>query len=159
MFSLGWKLRWESRGARGANKGQWSIQYNHSHGSRPPARKPTNSATARNTSSNHLRNNQSYLQLGSSSNRYSPRLPQQETKLSTKQLAPTDPLLGPENLRKTGFIQKGLPSSARIQQDLIRTTSRVRSRILFFLVGANRLSPDHHFEAYLRTGGESNRHR
>ena len=30
-------------------------QYNHSNGSRPPSRKPTNSATARNTSSNHLR--------------------------------------------------------------------------------------------------------
>ena len=38
----------------------------------------------------------SYLQLGSSSNRYAPRLPQQETKSSTKQLAPTDPILGPE---------------------------------------------------------------
>ena len=33
----------------------------------------------------------SYLQLGSSSNRYAPRLPQQETKSSTKQLPPTDP--------------------------------------------------------------------
>ena len=52
----------------------------------------------------------SYLQLGSSSNRYAPRLPQQETKSSTKQLAPTDPILGPENLLKTGFAQKGLPS-------------------------------------------------
>ena len=31
----------------------------------------------------------SYLQLGSSSNRYAPRLPQQETKSSTKQLPPT----------------------------------------------------------------------
>ena len=51
----------------------------------------------------------SYLQLGSSSNRYAPRLPQ-ETKSSTKQLAPTDPILGPENLLKTGFAQKGLPS-------------------------------------------------
>ena len=48
--------------------------------------------------------------MGSSSNRYAPRLPQQETKLSTKQLAPTDPILGPENLLKTGFAQKGLPS-------------------------------------------------
>ena len=52
----------------------------------------------------------SYLQLGSSSNRYAPRLPQQETKSSTKQLAPTDPILGPENLLKIGFAQKGLPS-------------------------------------------------
>ena len=52
----------------------------------------------------------SYLQLGSSSNRYAPRLPQQETKSSTKQLAPMDPILGPENLLKTGFAQKGLPS-------------------------------------------------
>ena len=45
-----------------------------------------------------------------SSNRYAPRLPQQETKSSTKQLAPTDPILGPEKLLKTGFAQKGLPS-------------------------------------------------
>ena len=52
----------------------------------------------------------SYLQLGSSRNRYAPRLPQQETKLSTKKLAPTDPILGPEKLLKTGFAQKGLPS-------------------------------------------------
>ena len=52
----------------------------------------------------------SYLQLGSSSNRYAPRLPQQETKSSTKQLPPTDPILGPENLLKTGFAQKGLAS-------------------------------------------------
>ena len=52
----------------------------------------------------------SYLQLGSSSNRYAPRFPQQETKSSTKQLPPTDPILGPENLLKTGFAQKGLPS-------------------------------------------------
>ena len=37
-------------------------------------------------------------------------MPQQETKSSTKQLAPTDPILGPENLLKTGFAQKGLPS-------------------------------------------------
>ena len=51
------------------------------------------------------------LKLGSSSNRYAPRLPQQETKSSTKQLAPTDPILGPEKLLKTGFAQKGLPSS------------------------------------------------
>ena len=50
----------------------------------------------------------SYLQLGSSSNRYAPRLPQQETKSSTKQLPPTGPILGPENILKTGFAQKGL---------------------------------------------------
>ena len=49
--------------------------------------------------------------MGSSSNRYAPRLPQQEAKSSTKLLAPTDPILGPENLLKTGFAQKGLPSS------------------------------------------------
>ena len=55
----------------------------------------------------------SYLQLGSGSNRYAPRLPQQETKSSTKLLAPTDPILGPENLLKTGFAQKGLPSILR----------------------------------------------
>ena len=54
----------------------------------------------------------SYLQLGSSSNRYAPRLPQQETKSSTKQLPPTGPILGPENILKTGFAQKGLPSIA-----------------------------------------------
>ena len=52
----------------------------------------------------------SYLQLGSSSNRYAPRLPLQETKSSTKQLPPTGPILGPENILKTGFAQKGLPS-------------------------------------------------
>ena len=51
------------------------------------------------------------LKLGSSSNRYAPRLPLQETKSSTKQLAPTDPILGPEKLLKTGFAQKGLPST------------------------------------------------
>ena len=49
--------------------------------------------------------------LGSSSNRYAPRVPQQETKSSTKLLAPTDPILGPENLLKTGFAQRGLPSN------------------------------------------------
>ena len=57
--------------------------------------------------------------MGSSSNRSAPPLPQQETKSSTKQLAPTDPILSPENLLKTGFpenllktdfAQKGLPS-------------------------------------------------
>ena len=55
----------------------------------------------------------SYLQLGSSSNRYAPRLPQQETKSSTKQLPPTGPILGPENILKTGFAQKGLPSTSK----------------------------------------------
>ena len=35
-------------------------------------------------------------------------MPQQETKSSAKQLAPTDPILGPENLLKTGFAQKSL---------------------------------------------------
>ena len=55
------------------------------------------------------------LKLGSSSNRYAPRLPQQETKSSTKQLAPTDPILGPEKLLKTGFAQKGLPSTSVVR--------------------------------------------
>ena len=55
------------------------------------------------------RNNKKLFQLGSSSNRYAPRLPQQETKSSTKQLPPTDPILDPENLLKTGFAQKGPP--------------------------------------------------
>jgi len=84
-----------------------------------------------NTSSNHLTlqkaaapslaaNNQatrqneitkSHLQLGSSSNRYALRLPQQETK-STKQLAPTDPILGPKKLLKTASLKKGLPNSS-----------------------------------------------
>ena len=45
-------------------------------------------------------------QVGSSSNGYAPRLPQQETKSSTKLLALTDPILGPENLLKTGFAQR-----------------------------------------------------
>ena len=62
----------------------------------------------------------SYLQLGSSSNRYAPRLPQQETKSSTKQLPPTGPILGPENILKTGFaqkgLQKGLPSKTIAKQ-------------------------------------------
>ena len=44
--------------------------------------------------------------MGSSSNGYAPRLPQQETKSSTKLLALTDPILGPENLLKTGFAQR-----------------------------------------------------
>ena len=40
-------------------------------------------------------------------------MPQQETKSSTKQLAPTDPILDPENLLKTGFAQKGLASKTK----------------------------------------------
>ena len=64
----------------------------------------------------------SYLQLGSSSNRYAPRLPQQETKSSTKQLAPTDPILGPESLLKTGFAQKGLPSTVPRQRENVAGT-------------------------------------
>ena len=43
--------------------------------------------------------------MGSSSNRYAPRLPQQETKSSTKLLALTDPILAPENFLKTGFAE------------------------------------------------------
>ena len=68
----------------------------------------------------------SYLQLGSSSNRYAPRLPQQETKSSTKQLPPTDPILGPENLLKTGFAQKGLPSSGRHKPQSFIETKTLR---------------------------------
>ena len=45
-----------------------------------------------------------------------PRLPQQETKSSTKQLPPTDPILGSENLLKTGFAQKGSPSSTSSEE-------------------------------------------
>ena len=64
------------------------------------------------------------LKLGSSSNRYAPRLPQQETKSSTKQLAPTDPILGPEKLLKTGFAQKGLPSTTQhLPTSLVRLFS------------------------------------
>ena len=74
----------------------------------------------------------SYLQLGSSSNRYAPRLPQQETKSSTKQLAPMDPILGPENLLKTGFAQKGLPScpSGRHKPQSFIETKRCASATL-----------------------------
>ena len=61
----------------------------------------------------------SYLQLGSSSNRYAPRLPQQETKSSTKQLPPTGPILGPENIIKTSFAQKGLPSGTVCERVLL----------------------------------------
>ena len=57
--------------------------------------------------------------MGSSSNRYAPRLPQQETKSSTKLLAPTDPILGPENLLKTSFAQKGLPSTIFVVISLV----------------------------------------
>ena len=62
--------------------------------------------------------------MGSSSNRYAPRLPQQETKSSTKLLALTDPILGPENLLKTGFAQKGLPST--LQRTLTQLTQVAR---------------------------------
>ena len=41
-------------------------------------------------------------------------MPQQGTKSSAKQLAPTDPILGPENLLKTDFAQKGLPSRSLV---------------------------------------------
>ena len=56
-------------------------------------------------------------------NRYAPRFPQQETKSSTKLLAPPDPILGLENFLKTDFAQKGLPScpSAIKPQSLIET--------------------------------------
>ena len=50
----------------------------------------------------------SYLQLGSSSNRYTPRLPQQETKSSTKQL----PLDGPNS-------ESGKPSQNRKRASLV----------------------------------------
>ena len=43
--------------------------------------------------------------MDSSSNRYAPRLPQQETKSSEKLLALTDTILGPEELLKTGFAK------------------------------------------------------
>ena len=67
-----------------------------------------------------------HLQLGSSSNRYAPRLPQQETKSSTKKLAPTDPILGPENLLKIGFAQKDLPGrSSRFGDGLCMEKYRV----------------------------------
>jgi len=40
---------------------------------------------------------------------YAPRLPQHETKSSTKQLAPTNPILDPENFSKPASLKKGLP--------------------------------------------------
>ena len=46
------------------------------------------------------------LKLGSSSNRYAPRLPRRETKSSTKQLTPTDPILGPEKLLKPASLKR-----------------------------------------------------
>ena len=87
-------------------------------------------ATARNTSSNHLRlqkadapsfrskqsshqtkrNNQKLPPTGFKQQPICTPLAPKETKSSTKQLALTDPILGPENLLKTGFAQKGLPS-------------------------------------------------
>ena len=48
----------------------------------------------------------SYLQLGSSSNRYAPRLPQQETKLSTKKLAPTDPFWVRKSFSKPASLKR-----------------------------------------------------
>ena len=90
-------------------------------------RKPANSSTARNTSSNHLSckrlmrlllaaNNQatrrneiikSYLQLGSSSNRYAPPLaPNKKTKSSTKQLPPTDPILVRKTFSKPASLKR-----------------------------------------------------
>ena len=48
----------------------------------------------------------SYLQLGSSSNRYAPRLPQQETKSSTKQLPPTDPILVRKTFSKPASLKR-----------------------------------------------------
>ena len=84
----------------------------------------------------------SYLQLGSSSNRYAPRLPQQETKSSTKQLAPMDPILGPENLLKTGFAQKGLPScpSGRHKPQSFIETKRCASATLIQKTSKNAIS-------------------
>ena len=104
----------------------------------------------------------SYLQLGSSSNRYAPRLPQQETKSSTKQLAPTDPILGPENLLKTGFAQKGLPSTLScleaIPMDLCDICSLMRKAatlatpecLLFFLPEPVAFRRVYGLEAYSR---------
>ena len=66
----------------------------------------------------------SQLPPGLSSNGYAPRLPQQRTKSSTKQLAPTDPILGPENLLKTGFAQKGLPSTWNFPRHYQQTQTR-----------------------------------
>ena len=66
----------------------------------------------------------SYLQLGSSSNRYAPHLPQQETKSSTKQLAPTDPILGPENLLKTVRVRRKGSRMDGISLDAISVTLR-----------------------------------
>ena len=40
------------------------------------------------------------------------------TKSSTKQLPPTGPILGPENILKTGFAQKGLPSKGGLKGGL-----------------------------------------
>ena len=44
--------------------------------------------------------------MGSSSNRYAPRLPQQETKPSTKQLAPTDPILVRNTFSKPASLKR-----------------------------------------------------
>ena len=44
--------------------------------------------------------------MGSSSNRYAPRLLQQETKSSTKQLAPTDPILVRKTFSKPASLKR-----------------------------------------------------
>ena len=77
------------------------------------------------------RNNKKLLSTGFQQP-IAPRLPQQETKSSTKQLAPMDPILGPENLLKTGFAQKGLPScpSGRHKPQSFIETKRCASATL-----------------------------
>ena len=124
---------------------------------------PQQQDSSKQSSHQTKRNNQkSYLQLGSSNNRYTPTCPNKKqnhlhfffayplpfggspfeaypwtsgksnhhrqcvakndtlpteprgylrNKIISKQLAPTDPILGPENFLKTGFAEKGLPSS------------------------------------------------
>ena len=52
-------------------------------------------------------------------------MPQQGTKSSTKQLAPTDPILGPENLLKTGFAPKGLPSRCEVVGPYLEKTTAI----------------------------------
>ena len=54
----------------------------------------------------------SYLQLGSSSNRYAPRLPQQETKSSTKQLPPRKTFSKPASLKRASLVWKVAQPSA-----------------------------------------------
>ena len=62
-----------------------------------------NQATRR----NEIKSN---LQLGSNSNRYAPRLPQQETKIIYKTACSDGPILSLEKLLKTGFAQNCFPS-------------------------------------------------